>query len=396
MRRGSVQAACCAIFVALAPAPAHALGLAQLRAQLARYADRLGPASGVYVRDLDSGRTLFSRRADVPRAPASNQKLLVTAAALLRLGPAARLQTRLVTAAPVADGVVEGDVALVGGGDPYLGRAQLRLLAGQLVALGVDRIAGRVLGDGSLLDRRHGSFDSGWAYDRDLGGRLGGLVVDEGRGRDPALHAAAAMRRALLAADVVVDGRAASGRLASAQTTLAAAPSPPLRAIVARINLPSDNFAAELLLKDLGALYGGAGSTPAGAAVTRATLSPLGVRARIVDGSGLSRSDRVTPRVLVTLLARMAERPEGAALRPSLPVAGRSGTLTDRMRRSTARGRCQAKTGSLIGVSALSGYCTTTGAATVAFSLLSNGVCGLCAKRVEDRAVAAIARYDGG
>jgi D-alanyl-D-alanine carboxypeptidase/D-alanyl-D-alanine-endopeptidase (penicillin-binding protein 4) len=79
----------------------------------------------------------------------------------------------------------------------------------------------------------------------------------------------------------------------------------------------------------------------------------------------------------------------------SLPVAGKSGTLRRRMRATAAAGRCQAKTGSLIGVSALSGYCTTTGGVRVAFSFVENRVCTSCAKRIEDRMVSAIARLDG-
>jgi D-alanyl-D-alanine carboxypeptidase/D-alanyl-D-alanine-endopeptidase (penicillin-binding protein 4) len=79
----------------------------------------------------------------------------------------------------------------------------------------------------------------------------------------------------------------------------------------------------------------------------------------------------------------------------ALPVAGQSGTIRKRMRRTAAAGRCRAKTGTLIGVSALSGYCTTSGGLRVAFSLLENRVCNWCAKKVEDRMVAAIARLDG-
>jgi D-alanyl-D-alanine carboxypeptidase/D-alanyl-D-alanine-endopeptidase (penicillin-binding protein 4) len=148
-----------------------------------------------------------------------------------------------------------------------------------------------------------------------------------------------------------------------------------------------------MLVKDLGASFGSAGSTATGAAIVRATLGPLGLQPTVVDGSGLSRTDRVSPRELVTLLTAMAGRPEGAALRASLPVVGRTGTLATRMRGTAARDRCQAKTGTLIGVSALSGYCTTQGGDVVTFSFIENGMDSGHAKRVEDQMLPAIARY---
>ena len=364
-----------------------------LRAQLTRETNSLGPYAGAYVRDLDSGRTLFARRPDVGRTPASNEKLLVTAVALLRRGPDATLSTRLVTRSDPTDGVIDGNVALVGGGDPYLRSSAIGALARQVADAGVFQIKGRVLGDASMLDSRIGSFDSGWGFDPDLGARLAALVVDR-RGRDPVLHAAQILHNALKRRDIELGGAPRRGRLGPGTTELGRYTSPPLSTVVAQINVPSDNFAAELLLKDLGSWAGTGGTTTAGAAVVRSSLSGLGLRADVYDGSGLSRADRVSPRTLVSLLDQMSRRPEGTALEASLPVAGRTGTLSDRMRRSTARSRCSAKTGTLIGVSALSGYCTTIAGARVAFSFLENRVCSSCAKRIEDRMLSAVARYD--
>jgi D-alanyl-D-alanine carboxypeptidase/D-alanyl-D-alanine-endopeptidase (penicillin-binding protein 4) len=115
----------------------------------------------------------------------------------------------------------------------------------------------------------------------------------------------------------------------------------------------------------------------------------------MVDGSGLSRADRTTARQVVRLLQRMDGQDTASCWNASLAVAGRSGTLRKRMRGTAAAGRCAGKTGTLIGVSALSGYCTTTGGVPVAFSFLENRVCNWCAKRIEDRMVATIARLDG-
>ena len=393
MPRKAVGAAVCALIAAFSAAPAGALTLVQLRSKLATESHRLGAASGVYVRDLGTGRTLFSRNGDRARAPASNEKLLTTSTALLRFGPDATLRTRVVAAAEPVDGVVHGDLALVGAGDPYLSRTDIRSLVGQLADAGIEKISGRILGDGTLLDSHVGSYDSGYAYDSDLGGSLGGLVVDEGRGT-PALHAASVLRAELRAADITVVGPTHLGTLGPSAVELANVLSLPLSKLITRINVPSDNFAAEELLKDLGAQYGGAGSTSAGAAVVRSTLAHYGVRASVVvDGSGLSRIDHVSPHQVVNLLAKMAVEADGV-LRYSLPVAGETGTLADRMRHTKARDVCQAKTGTLSDVSALSGYCTVAGGDTVVFSMIENRVCSGCGiKDVEDRIAADIARY---
>ncbi|WP_158276992.1 D-alanyl-D-alanine carboxypeptidase/D-alanyl-D-alanine endopeptidase [Paraconexibacter algicola] len=179
---------------------------------------------------------------------------------------------------------------------------------------------------------------------------------------------------------------------------LATVDSPPMAQLAATTNQPSDNFYAEMLVKGLGARFGTAGTTAAGIAVMRTTLRGIGVRpTAMVDGSGLSRADKASPRQLVTLLQAMDRQPADVrtAWRTSLPVIGRSGTLAGRMRGTAAEGRCSAKTGTLRGVSALSGFCTTTGGRSVYFSLLENAVDALAAKRIEDRMVPKIASLDG-
>jgi serine-type D-Ala-D-Ala carboxypeptidase/endopeptidase (penicillin-binding protein 4) len=152
---------------------------------------------------------------------------------------------------------------------------------------------------------------------------------------------------------------------------------------------PSDNFLAEMLLKGLGARFGRTGSTAAGTAVVRRTLAPLGVRPTLVDGSGLSRSDRTSPRQVALLLAGMRTTP---GLRAGLAVAGRTGTLAERMRHSSAQDRCQAKTGTLRDVSALAGYCRTPNGHLLAFAFIENYVYTPTAKRIEDRLTILLAR----
>src|SRR5206468_3025794 len=103
----------------------------------------------------------------------------------------------------------------------------------------------------------------------------------------------------------------------------------------------------ETLLKDLGARFGGAGTTVAGSGVVKAWLGRLGIKPQIVDGSGLSDQDRTSPTEVVALFRAMTgpQAAIGATLLPALPVAGRSGTLIHRMRGTAAAGRCTAKTG---------------------------------------------------
>ena len=158
-------------------------------------------------------------------------------------------------------------------------------------------------------------------------------------------------------------------------------------------NQPSDNFFAEMLTKTLGAIKGGLGTTRSGLTVSKAELSKLGVRAIRVDGSGLGRGNRTSARSVVKLLSALATN---KAFTDSLAVAGRSGTIANRMRGTTAAGRCRAKTGTLSDVSALAGYCTTRTDRTLAFAMLMNGVDVGRARARQDTIVSALAGWRPG
>jgi D-alanyl-D-alanine carboxypeptidase/D-alanyl-D-alanine-endopeptidase (penicillin-binding protein 4) len=175
--------------------------------------------------------------------------------------------------------------------------------------------------------------------------------------------------------------------------------SPALSSLVESTNKPSNNFFAEMLLKELGAAGAGKGTTDRGARRTRRFAAKLGARARIVDGSGLAHQNRATPRNVVDLLVGLDRRKgfaaEFAAFKGSLPVAGVDGTLSDRMRGGPAEGRCQAKTGTLTNVSALSGYCRSKGGDRLVFSFLMNDIDVGLARNLQDRMTNALARYRG-
>lgn len=394
-----------AVSLLLFPTAAQAVSQAGLRSTLNTLHNRLGTSAGAYVVDLADGSVLYSHRPTLALAPASNEKLFVTAAALLKFGGSGTLTTRVEAGpgvVPDADGVLPGNLYLMGGGDPTLDDAGLKALADQVAAGGVKEIEGAVVGDESFFDTLRGGPDSSYKPDGDLGGWLTGLSLDHGRAYS-AKRAAAKLATYLKAKQVTYERAPKAGRRPTSGATeaqdaeteadpIASLPSPMVSSLIQRTNVPSENYYAEMLTKALGATYGARGSTTAGLAVVRAQLATLGVHPRLVDGSGLSRANQTTAQQIVRLLQRMDAQDAASTWRASLPIAGQTGTLRSRMRGTAAAGRCAAKTGTLIGVSALSGYCATTGGRTVAFSFIENRVCNYCAKAVEDRMVSAIAR----
>ncbi len=348
-----------------AAAPAQALSRDELAAALAAEFGAAGGYAGAYARDLGSGEELFAVRPDTPRIPASLEKLFVTGAAFLRLGGDGALETRAIaTSAPDASGAIDGDLVLVGTADPTLGAAGLRRLADGVAAAGVTAVRGAVVADATP-----GALPAG---------------------------AAAGFARALAAAGVSVAGGTAVGLRPEPGTgvPIAAVAWSTLARLARRINVPSDNALAERLLRSLGA-SGGAATTSGGAAVVRDTLDDIGVRPRVVDGSGLSRANRTTPRQVVRLLERLVASEAGPAFRTSLPVAGRSGTVRRRMRGTAAQDACSVKTGTLRTVSALAGVCTTAGGSDVGFAWIMNAASPWTARRIQDRMTVLVARYAG-
>jgi D-alanyl-D-alanine carboxypeptidase/D-alanyl-D-alanine-endopeptidase (penicillin-binding protein 4) len=206
---------------------------------------------------------------------------------------------------------------------------------------------------------------------------MSGLVVDDNRGRtdaaylaDPALGNATTLLRSLGGAGVAVQGPVAHGGATLVDPVVASLESAPVSELVRSMLLRSDNEIAESLLRRIGA-----GATAEGAARVEAALEPwcLHLDGVTADGSGLSRQDLRSARELRRVLQAAAEQPWGAVLQGELPVAGVSGTLAGRLTGPTTRGNVRAKTGTIIGGTALSGYATTTDGRAVVFSVLVNG-----------------------
>jgi len=398
----------------LAPAASAANGLAALQADFSDELARAGPHDGAYVYDLTSKQALFSERAATMRPPASVEKLYTATTALDQLGAAARLATTVYGVGHlVPGGVWEGSLYLRGGGDPTFGStsfihshyggvgASVSALVSQLVRTdGIHRITGSIEGDESYFDSLRGEPSSGYAEDPFLEGTLSALAFNRGetgsmRGpHAPAAFAARALWGALRADGVSIGGSSGAATTPAGAVQLAQAQSPTIAQLLGLMLPPSDNFFAETLVKDLGARYGGAGTTAAGAAVVSRTISSLlGIHPRVVDGSGLSEEDRTSPYQVADLLVELASTPIGAVLREHMAVAGQSGTLELRMRDTGADGRCQGKTGTLTGVSNLVGYCQAADGHTLAFAIFTDGISVETAHTFQDNMAITVADY---
>lgn len=388
------------VAVLLVPA-AQARTSSSLTQQLAAAlrARHVSPAeTGALVIDLTTGSVVFTQHAHLPLRPASNEKLATTYAALTALGPSFRIETEVLGNGTQSGATWQGDLVLKGYGDPTLSTSDLRSLAGQVKADGIDHVTGRILGDESWFDARRTGL--GWKSQFYLheSPALSALIVDRGwdgsEETAPALTAAQLFRKDLVHAGISVNGGGVLGIATANAAPLASVESPPVASIVRFMDTQSDNFTAEMLMKEIGAVQGSGGTAAAGIAETRKLLAAVGVPltgVRMVDGSGLSLLDRWTPAGIAAELRAMWGDPE---LKPyivrSLPIAGETGTLWYRMRRGPAHGFVRAKTGTTDNSSALSGFVGDR----YVFSIVENGypVRTLAAERSQDRFAQVLAR----
>ncbi len=428
---------------------------------------------GVYVTD-DRGTVRYQRNADRYYVPASNTKLVVTAAATVLLPTDYQVRTSLYPGGPVVDGVLTGDLILYGRGDPTFSERCFKVdtlaagacdsaftaigaIADSVRARGIRRVTGRLVGDGSyfeplLVHPGWSNFDLNWWYAAPVSG-LGfhdnsvdfhiapgdrvdqpplitwspdvGLFTLENRARtvaadsvttigdnffrtpgtwaiwaagtvalghapwiesfalpDPNLYAARALATALLKRGVAIEGGAASStdslayRAARAQPPLVEYRGRPIGDIVFPILNTSQNWFAEMLLKQLGREFRGTGSWDAGLDVERRFLIDSvkidSTAFALEDGSGLAAGNLITPHALVQLLGYMRRHPKSAPFLAALPHAGQRGSLLKRFVGTPLDGRVIAKTGSIDRVNSLSGYVERAGGRTYTFSVQAN------------------------
>jgi D-alanyl-D-alanine carboxypeptidase/D-alanyl-D-alanine-endopeptidase (penicillin-binding protein 4) len=414
MRRSAIAlfAAIAALLLLFASAAQAASTCDQMRGWLHQGG---GSASGLLVVEAESGNVVCASAPGRQRSLASNMKLFTTSTALSRLGPETRIPTKVFRDGKVdANGVLHGSLYLQGGGDPTLGTPSFydSYLAGlgtnifaltpQIKAAGITRITGRLYADATIFDNLRGVADSGYATSSYIGPLSGlafnsgfkGSTSSSGFAADPAKLAASKLARSLRGAGVNVPSQVALGATPPNAERVAMVRSPALTRIVNTTDVWSDNFFAEMLIKLLGARLGGAGTTAAGAKVVEAFASSHSSGVHAVDGSGLTRSNRASPQQIVNLLLAMRKEPVGEDFIQDLALAGHEGTVAERMQGTAADGHCRTKTGTLTGVSNLSGYCFNKSGKTMVFSVLMSSVSNLTLAHLDqDRIAAAVAGY---
>jgi serine-type D-Ala-D-Ala carboxypeptidase/endopeptidase (penicillin-binding protein 4) len=354
----------------------------------------LGTHVAAAVHDGVTGQSLFASDGDAPSTPASTAKLITATTVLTVRDPASRIKTRAVA------GTGPGDVVLIGAGDPtlaagktgtYPDAAKLTDLAAQVKAALGDTPPARVVVDASLFEGP--VFGPGWDEDIPTGGNVSAItaLMTDGARVDPTRVRGATSRYPqpelaagkAFAAALGIPGKMEVGKAPAGAKELGAVESPPLIRLVDTMLTESDNVIAECLARQVALAKGKPASFEGAAEAMRAVLGELGLTTTedgLVDGSGLSRKDRLTPSLLADVLA-LATRADHPRLRPifaGLPVAGYSGTLRDRYRSpgagGAAAGQVRAKTGTLRGVSSIAGIVVDADGRTLTFAVLADQV----------------------
>ncbi|MEW6284004.1 MAG: D-alanyl-D-alanine carboxypeptidase/D-alanyl-D-alanine-endopeptidase, partial [Candidatus Eremiobacterota bacterium] len=422
---------------------------------------------GIYIKVVKTNRVIYNERGDVPMIPASNQKVLTTAAALDMLGPDFRYQTELLGPPADSSGVISGHLYLRGSGDPSFcepynspATEPFRFFIRQLRKDGIKAVVGDVVADDSAFDREfrgQGWFERYLLDDYAAGvsalsvnanlvevivssdkvqlnpststvkivnklkqGGYSEVYVQRAPGSDvvtvggviapghvvrrlitvdnPSLFSAGVFSRLLEKGGIhhrggvrLIDPAGEAARLNELKV-YARFYSPRLVELVAQINKESDNVFAQHLFKTLGERHRGRGTASNAEAAVLDFMARSGIDSngvKMVDGSGLSVLNRVSPRQMVGVLQAMWRHPHAQTFIDTLPAGG-EGTLRYRLSGLTVR----AKTGTLAGHSALSGYVVSAYGQTVAFSVIVNDVEGTwSAVDLQDRVVQTLAAW---
>jgi serine-type D-Ala-D-Ala carboxypeptidase/endopeptidase (penicillin-binding protein 4) len=379
----------------------------------------LGQPPAIAVVDALTGRALYGANADRAATPASTTKITTAVAALTAPGPDHRITTRVVP------GATPGTIVLVGGGDPTLTALDGKQYEGRYQPARLSDLAAAT----AAALKTAGTAQVKLQYDTTLytGPPLHvigpneniapvvSLTVDEGRtnptitGKEsarlssPGADAAKKFADMLKAAGVEVEGAPTAGTApVGGAPDLASVQSPPLSAFVEQMLTVSDNDMAEALLRQVAIAKGQPVSFQGGTVAARQVLESLGIAygaSNLKDGSGLDKDDKLTPKTLVETLSVAASpaHPELRTALTGLPIAGFTGTLSTRYAptgpAADAAGVVRAKTGSLTGVSTLSGVVRDRDGRLLAFAILADKVPGDAdaARAVIDRMAAALA-----
>ena len=359
-----------------------------------RKIDRIVTGHPMSVMVGDDGDGWYHHHAGAQRAPASNEKLLLSMALLEHFGPGQTFAVRAMATGMSADGVIDGSLYLRGEGDPEVADGRLRHLARALDDAGVTHITGRIIGLTGPFRRDWYAPGWKWYFPADYIPLPTALTFRRNTAPkgthidDPERRAAVFLRRTLRHRGIAVDGTAGAGTAIAGLSTIASVTSPPLATLMQHMDRRSINFSAEVLGKALAYDVTGTGSIAKAGATICAYEATHGVRGMTCnDSSGLSYANRQTAAGIVRLLWVANRQPWVGALRMALPDGGQ-GTLKGRLPHI----RVRAKTGTLQNVSALSGWVWSERAGTwIEFSLLTSGMNEWKAKDLEDKVVAVLA-----
>lgn len=371
-------------FAVLAATPSTA-GVS--RSSAATVADHVRQAmSGSTARHADyrfvvDGLGTVSHHAATQTAPASTEKLLTAVTLLEQVGADFHYATSVFGSTPLVGHRLDGDLVLKGSGDPTLTRADLAQLAQRVHRAGVHQVTGHVVVDDSRYG--HTTIAPGWksSFVPTETGPVDAFTVDRntwrhGRSFDanPSHANAVLWRDALRKAHVKVHSAVRVEPAPLALTPIATHNSGPLREIVARTLTVSDNFYAEMMLREAGAERNGHGTRGSGVRAVQNEATAIGVRiGRVYDGSGLSYRDRESPATLIAWLQAAQQLTSYPTLYASLPVSCRTGTLEHRLCGKHVGGKVHAKTGTLNGINALAGWATTRHGRVMTFAVLLSG-----------------------
>jgi D-alanyl-D-alanine carboxypeptidase/D-alanyl-D-alanine-endopeptidase (penicillin-binding protein 4) len=383
---------------------------------------------GVLIVNPRTGDTLYSKNAGKLFMPASNMKIITSAVALTLLGPDYRYRTTFLTDGEVRDSLLDGNLLVIGRGDPTVsdrmrGTATIVMdaLADSLRAHRIRQISGSLARVGNAFP--DSIYGYGWEWD-DLGEYYGAgvdeLIFNEGMAptklrappdtardslysgpaKNPAKAYLDAFHDALVRKSIRMDGAVRDSILPMPfkMDTLFVLVSPPLRDILPALMKQSQNQIAEILLRTIGLERGGLGTADSARKIVGQQLSAWGVQPDgfvIRDGSGLSDQDLLTPETIVRVLDRIQRDTAFAAYYNAMPIAGVDGTIDTRMKGTPAEGNVHAKTGTLAKARTLSGYVTTADGERVIFSILSNNTTtpGSTVTHVIDEIAAALAAF---
>jgi serine-type D-Ala-D-Ala carboxypeptidase/endopeptidase (penicillin-binding protein 4) len=385
---------------------------------------------GVLIVNPRTADTLYSKNAGKLFMPASNLKIITSAVALTLLGPEYTYKTTFLTNGERRDSLLDGDLLVIGRGDPtvsdrmrVLATTVMDALGDSLRAHGIRQVSGSIARVGNAFP--DSIYGYGWQWD-DLGEYYGAgvdeLIFNEGMApttlrpppdtvrdslykgpaKDPAKAYLDALKDGLTRKGIRVEGGVKDSILSTPfkMDTIFVFASLPLRDILPALLKKSQNQIGEIMLRTIGLERTGIGKADSARRVVGEQLLAWGVQPDgflIRDGSGLSDNDLLTPETIVRVLDRIQRDTAFATYYNALPIAGVDGTLDKRMKGTPAEGNVHAKTGTLAKARNLSGYVTTADGERLIFSILANNTTtpGSMVTGVADQIAAALATYRG-